>query len=76
MIDDEFAPLADKIEATLKKIDPGPLKFVINTHFHGDHTGSNAHFGRIAPIIAQTNVRKHLKRTPTTQFALAGAHVR
>ena len=70
MIDDEFAPLADKIEAALKQIDPGPLKFVINTHFHGDHTGSNAHFGRIAPIIAQTNVRKHLKRTPTTQFAL------
>ena len=70
MIDDEFAPLADKIQAALKSIDPGNLKFLINTHFHGDHTGSNAHFGRQAPIIAQTNVRKHLKRTPTTQFAL------
>ena len=66
MIDDEFAPLADKIEAALKKINPGKLKFVINTHFHGDHTGSNAHFGAIAPIIAQTNVRKHLKITPKT----------
>jgi len=57
MIDDEFAPLAGKIEAALKKINPGKLKFVINTHFHGDHTGSNPHFGREAPIIAQTNVR-------------------
>ncbi|HEY8750202.1 MAG TPA: MBL fold metallo-hydrolase [Tepidisphaeraceae bacterium] len=66
MIDDEFAPLAGKIEAALKKINPGKLKFVINTHFHGDHTGSNPHFGREAPIIAQTNVRKHLKLTPKT----------
>jgi cyclase len=70
MIDDEFAPLADKIEAALKQINPGSLKYVINTHFHGDHTGSNAHFGREAPIIAHTNVRRHLKRTPTTQVAL------
>ena len=66
MIDDEFAPLADKIEAALKQINPGKLKFVINTHFHGDHTGSNPHFGKIAPIIAHTNVRNHLKLTPKT----------
>jgi glyoxylase-like metal-dependent hydrolase (beta-lactamase superfamily II) len=66
MIDDEFAPLAEKIEAALNRINAGKLKFVINTHFHGDHTGSNPHFGRLAPIIAQTNVRKHLKITPKT----------
>jgi glyoxylase-like metal-dependent hydrolase (beta-lactamase superfamily II) len=66
MIDDEFAPLAEKIEAALKQINPGKLKFVINTHFHGDHTGSNPHFGKIAPIIAHTNVRNHLKLTPKT----------
>ena len=45
IVDDQFAPLAGKITAELKKLNPGPLKFVLNTHFHGDHTGGNAHFG-------------------------------
>src|SRR6476619_5623035 len=60
IVDDEFAPLAATIEAGLKEINPGALKFVLNTHFHGDHTGANAHFGRQAPIIAHANVRKRL----------------
>src|SRR5690242_16913005 len=46
IVDDQFAPLAPKIEAALKELNPGKLKFVLNTHFHGDHTGGNAHFGR------------------------------
>lgn len=70
MIDDEFAPLATKIEAALHALNPGKLKFVLNTHFHGDHTGGNGHFGREAPIVAQSNVRKHLSITPTTRAAL------
>src|SRR3954469_15757155 len=70
IVDDEFLPLAPKIEAALAQINPGKLKFVLNTHFHGDHTGSNAHFGRQAPIIAHANVRKHLSRTPTVKEAL------
>jgi cyclase len=60
IVDDQFAPLAEKIEAALKKLNPGKLKFVLNTHYHGDHTGGNAHFGRDAHIIAHTNVRKRL----------------
>jgi glyoxylase-like metal-dependent hydrolase (beta-lactamase superfamily II) len=60
IVDDEFAPLAEKIQAALAAINPGKLKFVINTHFHGDHTGSNVHFGRQAPIIAHANVRIRL----------------
>jgi cyclase len=60
IVDDQFAPLAEKIEAALKQLNPGKLKFVLNTHFHGDHTGGNAHFGRGAEIIAHTNVRKRL----------------
>ena len=60
VIDDEFLPLADKIEAALKGITDKPVKFVINTHWHGDHTGGNPHFGEKAPIIAQENVRKRL----------------
>src|SRR4051812_24353173 len=49
IVDDEFAPLGPKIEAAIKALNPGKLKFVLNTHFHGDHTGSNAYFGRQAP---------------------------
>ena len=61
IVDDQYAPLADKIRAALKGINPGKLKFVLNTHYHGDHTGSNPAFGPEAPIIAQENVRKRLE---------------
>lgn len=61
IVDDQFAPLADKIEAALKQLNPGRLKFVLNTHHHGDHTGGNAAFGaKEAVIVAQTNVRPRL----------------
>jgi len=61
IVDDQFAPLAGKIEQALKQLDPGKLKFVLNTHHHGDHTGGNAAFAaREATIIAQSNVRTRL----------------
>ena len=60
IVDDQYAPLADKIKAALKKLGEGKLKFVINTHWHGDHTGSNAVFGVDSTIIAHSNVRKRL----------------
>lgn len=61
IVDDEYAPLADKIQAVLKGITDKPVRFVINTHYHGDHTGGNAYFQKQAPIIAQDNVRKRLE---------------
>jgi glyoxylase-like metal-dependent hydrolase (beta-lactamase superfamily II) len=61
IVDDQFAPLADKIKAALKGITDKPVRFVINTHFHGDHTGGNAIFQKDAPVIAQDNVRKRLE---------------
>lgn len=64
IVDDQFAPLAGKIAAALKEMNPGKLKFVLNTHYHGDHTGGNAHFGREAHIIAHNNVRKRLGGKP------------
>ena len=64
MIDDQFAPLAPKIEAALSQLNPGALQFVINTHFHGDHTGGNEVFGKTAPIIAHINTRKRLLEQP------------
>jgi glyoxylase-like metal-dependent hydrolase (beta-lactamase superfamily II) len=64
IVDDQFAPLAPKIEAALKQLNPGKLKFVLNTHYHGDHTGGNKHFGQEAAIIAHANVRKRLGGKP------------
>jgi glyoxylase-like metal-dependent hydrolase (beta-lactamase superfamily II) len=61
LVDDQFAPLAPEIREALKGITDKPIKFVLNTHFHGDHTGGNAQFSSEAPIIAQENVRKRLK---------------
>jgi cyclase len=63
IVDDEFAPLAEKIEAAVKNLNPGKLKFVLNTHHHGDHTGGNAEFAaKDATIIAQSNVRDRLTK--------------
>jgi glyoxylase-like metal-dependent hydrolase (beta-lactamase superfamily II) len=64
IVDDQFAPLADKIQAALKnlKITDKPVRFVINTHYHGDHTGGNAPFASSgSTVIAQDNVRKRLE---------------
>ena len=44
MVDSEFAPLHDKIKAAIAKLSPLPVKYLINTHYHGDHTGANALF--------------------------------
>src|SRR5262245_22747301 len=59
IVDDQFAPLADKIRAALKGITTKPLRFIINTHYHFDHTGGNLPF-HDATILAHDNVRKRL----------------
>ena len=64
IVDDQYAPLADKIAAALKGIGvtDKPVRFVINTHYHGDHTGGNAPFATNgSTVIAQDNVRKRLE---------------
>jgi cyclase len=68
IVDDQFAPLADKIKAALKTLGEGKLKFILNTHYHGDHTGGNAVFGQDALIIAQTNVRRRLSTEQVSKF--------
>src|SRR5271168_4146056 len=61
MVDTEFAPLSDKIKAAIKAISPLPIKYVINTHFHGDHTGGNENFQKDGAIVlAQDNIRVRL----------------
>jgi cyclase len=64
IVDDEYAPLAEKIAAALKGIGvtDKPVRFVINTHYHGDHTGGNVPFAAGgSTVIAQDNVRKRLE---------------
>lgn len=66
LVDDQYAPLAAKIKAAIATLTPTPVKFVINTHWHGDHTGGNEHFGATgAVIVAHDNVRR---RMSTEQF--------
>jgi cyclase len=60
IVDDQFAPLADKIRAALKQLGEGKLRYILNTHYHGDHTGSNRVFGTEGTIVAHDNVRKRL----------------
>ena len=61
IIDDQFAPLSEKILAALKQLSDGPLKYVVNTHYHGDHTGGNENMQQVgATIVAHKNVRKRL----------------
>lgn len=65
IIDDQFAPLSDKIIAKLKTLSDKPIKMVVNTHFHGDHTGGNENLAKAgATIIAHENVRSRLETTP------------
>jgi glyoxylase-like metal-dependent hydrolase (beta-lactamase superfamily II) len=61
VVDSQFAPLHDKIKAAIAKVSPLPVKFLINTHFHGDHTGGNEAFAKEgAVIVAQDNIRVRL----------------
>ena len=64
MIDDKFAPLADRIRAALAGLSDGKLAFLLNTHYHGDHTGGNESFGHHTPILAHHNVRARLGDEP------------
>lgn len=69
LVDDEYAPLTDKIKAAVAAINPGPIRFLLNTHWHGDHTGGNENLGKGGVlIVAQDNVRK---RMSTEQFIAA-----
>ncbi|MGA2980557.1 MAG: MBL fold metallo-hydrolase [Terriglobales bacterium] len=61
IVDDQYAPLAERIQEALKGITDKPVRFIINTHYHGDHTGGNEFFQKQAPIIAHDNVRKRLE---------------
>ena len=80
MVDAQFAPLSDKIAAAIKQLTPQPIKFIVNTHVHGDHTGGDENFGRMgATIISREELRFRLAHpnplangTPGVPMAAAG----
>jgi cyclase len=63
LIDDQYAPLSEKIMAAVKAISDKPINYVVNTHWHGDHTGGNENFGKAgATIIAHEAVRARMEK--------------
>lgn len=65
LIDDQFAPLTDRIVAAIRDVSEAPIRFLVNTHMHPDHTGGNENFGRMGTMIfGHDNVR--------SQMAIAG----
>ena len=63
MIDNQFAPLSNKINGAIKTLDPGEIRFLINTHIHGDHSGGNENFKRMGTtIIAHDVVRERMSK--------------
>jgi len=70
IIDDQFAPVVPKIRAALALLSEQPVRFVINTHWHGDHTGGNEEFGKAGSVIvAQDNVRRRMSVEQVNAFA-------
>jgi cyclase len=61
MVDTQFAPLTDRIVAAIKQISPNPIRYVVNTHVHGDHTGGDENMGKLgATIFARDELRYRL----------------
>jgi cyclase len=61
IVDDQFAPLAPRIQAALRGISDKPVRFVINTHWHSDHVGGNGYFQQQGPVLAHENVRRRME---------------
>jgi hypothetical protein len=75
IVDDQYAPLTDKILAAIKKISSDPVRFVVNTHWHGDHTGGNENMGKVGSVIvAHENVRKRLSSDTYLRSCIAYRH--
>jgi len=67
MIDNQFAPLSNKINGAIKTLDPGEIRFIINTHLHGDHSGGNENFKRMgSTVVAHDLVRERMMQGQVT----------
>jgi len=69
LIDDQYAPLTEKIRAAVSAIRKDPIRFLVNTHWHGDHTGGNENLGGAgAIIVAHENVRRRMSKEHISEF--------
>lgn len=69
LVDDQFAPLAEKIKAAVAAVTPKPVTFILNTHWHFDHTGGNENFGKSGSIIvAHDNSRRRMDSEQLIEF--------
>lgn len=67
MVDDQYAPLSEKIREAVNALDPGGVKYIINTHLHGDHTGGNEYFRKLGvTLMAHENVRSRMMKELVT----------
>jgi glyoxylase-like metal-dependent hydrolase (beta-lactamase superfamily II) len=76
MVDSQFPQVAERIAAAIRQISPAPIKFLVNTHVHADHTGGNEYFGKLgATIIARPMLRQRLLKpaAPPTAAGTAPA---
>lgn len=65
MVDAQYAQITDKVVAAIRKISPAPIRFLVNTHVHGDHTGGNANFAKMGAVLfAREELREELARQP------------
>ncbi len=65
MVDSQYAQIGDKVLAAVRRIDPGPIRFLVNTHIHGDHTAGNATFAKLgAVLLAREELREGMMRPP------------
>ncbi len=68
LVDDQFAPLTDKIVAAIRPLSDKPIRFLVNTHLHPDHTGGNENFGKMGALIfGHDNVRRQMLISAYTQ---------
>src|ERR1051326_2004816 len=67
MVDGQFAPLHDRILAAIRAISPLPIKYLINTHFHGDHTGGNENFAKEGVPAVTHDIPRRRPPAGTTQ---------
>src|SRR6188474_3857501 len=68
MVDDQFAPLSNKINGAIKTLSPNDIRFLVNTHLHGDHSGGNENFKRMGvTVVAHDMVRERLSKEQTNR---------
>ena len=67
MVDSQYLQIGDRVLAAVRRIDPGPIRFLVNTHIHGDHTAGNATFAKLgAVLLAREELREGMARPPAT----------